>query len=200
MSTLNVDSINEYTSAGGVTIDGVLIKDGVAHSGLVLLSGNTLSGSTGVTVDDVFTSTYTNYKVTISWNASHSSTSTCHIVLRAGGSDDTNSKYTSGVRTFRINSNNEFETRNDVQSDGWDLAGIDATQTDNQLSRELTIFSPQVSRRTGFSGTGVTDEVTNQQMMYLGGAFEDTTSFDGITIKPAAGTVSGQVNIYGISD
>ena len=28
MSTLNVDSINEYTSAGGVTIDGVLIKDG----------------------------------------------------------------------------------------------------------------------------------------------------------------------------
>ena len=200
MSTLNVDSINEYTSAGGVTIDGVLIKDGVAHSGLVLLSGNTLSGSTGVTVDDVFTSTYTNYKVTISWNASHSSTSTCHIVLRAGGSDDTNSKYTSGVRTFRINSNNEFETRNDVQSDGWDLAGIDATQTDNQLSRELTIFSPQVSRRTGFSGTGVTDEVTNQQMMYLGGAFEDTTSFDGITIKPSAGTVSGQVNIYGISD
>lgn len=200
MSTLNVDNINEYTSAGGVTIDGVLIKDGVAHSGLVLLSGNTLSGSTGVTVDNVFTSTYTNYKVTISWNASHSGTSSCKIILRAGGSDDTNSKYTSGVRTFRINSDNEFETRNDVQSSGWDLAGIDATQTGNQLSRELTIFSPQVSRRTGFSGTGVTDEVTNQQMMYLGGAFEDTTSFDGITIKPAAGTVSGQVNIYGISD
>jgi len=200
MSTLNVDNINEYTSAGGVTIDGVLIKDGVAHSGLVLLSGNTLSGLTGVTVDNVFTSTYTNYKVTISWNASHSGTSSCKIILRAGGSDDTNSKYTSGVRTFRINSDNEFETRNDVQSSGWDLAGIDATQTGNQLSRELTIFSPQVSRRTGFSGTGVTDEVTNQQMMYLGGAFEDTTSFDGITIKPAAGTVSGQVNIYGISD
>ena len=199
-SELKVDNISEKTSAAGVTIDGVLIKDGVAHSGLVLLSGNTLSGSTGVTVDNVFTSTYTNYKVTISWNASHSGTSSCKIFLRAGGSDDTNSKYTSGVRTFRINSDNEFETRNDVQSSGWDLAGIDATQTGNQLSRELTIFSPQVSRRTGFSGTGVTDEVTNQQMMYLGGAFEDTTSFNGITIKPQAGTVSGQVNIYGISD
>ena len=199
-SELKVDNISEKTSAAGVTIDGVLIKDGVAHSGLVLLSGNTLSGSTGVTVDNVFTSTYTNYKVTISWNASHSGTSSCKIFLRAGGSDDTNSKYTSGVRTFRINSDNEFETRNDVQTSGWDLAGIDATQTGNQLSRELTIFSPQVSRRTGFSGTGVTDEVTNQQMMYLGGAFEDTTSFNGITIKPQAGTVSGQVNIYGISD
>ena len=29
MSTINVDTINEYTAAGGVTIDGVLIKDGV---------------------------------------------------------------------------------------------------------------------------------------------------------------------------
>ena len=200
MSTINVDNINEYTSAGGVTIDGVLIKDGVAHSGLVLLSGNTISSSSGVTVDSVFTSTYTNYKVIISWNASHSGTSSCKIILRSGGSDDTNSKYTSGVRTFRINSDNEFETRNDVQSSGWDLAGIDGTQTGNQLSREITIYSPQVSRRTGFSGTGLSDEVTNQQMMYLGGAFEDTTSFDGITIKPAAGTVSGQVNIYGISE
>ena len=198
------DTISESTSAAGVTIDGVLIKDGevdgvdVSNTGLILLSSNTLSSSSGISVDNIFTSTYTNYKVIISWNASHTGTSSCKILLRAGGSDDTNSKYTSGVRTFRINSDNEFETRNDVQSSGWDLAGIDATQTGNQLSRELTLYSPQVSKRTGFSGTGITDEVTNQQMMYLGGAFEDTTSFDGITIKPQAGTVSGQVNIYGI--
>ena len=138
---IKIDTISEKTSGSGVTIDGVLIKDGnvdgidVSKTGLVLLSGNTLSSSSGVTVDNVFTSTYTNYKVIISWNASHSGTSTCKIILRAGGSDDTNSKYTSGVRTFRINSDNEFETRNDVQSSGWDLAGIDATQTGNQLSR-----------------------------------------------------------------
>ena len=29
MSTINVDNINEYTSGDGVTVDGVLIKDGV---------------------------------------------------------------------------------------------------------------------------------------------------------------------------
>ena len=34
MSTLNVDNINEYTSGDGVTIDGVLIKDGNVPSGL----------------------------------------------------------------------------------------------------------------------------------------------------------------------
>jgi hypothetical protein len=201
MSQINVNTIGARTGTTVSTASGNTINNASGNAlsaGLELLSGNTISGSSGVTVDNVFTSTYTNYKVIISWNASHSGTSSCKIILRAGGNNDTNSKYTSGVRTFRINSDNEFETRNDVQSSGWDLAGIDATQTGNQLSRELTIYSPQVSKRTGFSGTGLTDEVTNQQMMYLGGAFEDTTSFDGITIKPAAGTVSGQVNIYGI--
>lgn len=36
MSTLNVDNINEYTTNDGVTIDGVLIKDGVVtgHQGI----------------------------------------------------------------------------------------------------------------------------------------------------------------------
>ena len=33
-----------------------------------------------------------------------------------------------------------------------------------------------------------------------GGSFEDTTSFDGITIKPTAGTWTGQINIYGWLD
>jgi len=205
-NTLKVGVIAESSTNNGVQIDGVLIKDGqvdgvdVSNTGLILLSSNTLSSSSGISVDNIFTSTYTNYKVIISWNASHTGTSTCKILLRASGSDDTNAKYTSGVRTFRINSDNEFETRNDVQSSGWDLAGIDATQTGNQLSRELTIYSPQLNRRTGFSGTGFTDEITAQQMMYHGGGFEDTTSFDGITVKPHAGTVSGQVNIYGYTE
>jgi hypothetical protein len=46
MSTINVDNINEYTSAGGVTIDGLLIKDGalpVGATGLTKIAGSTFS-------------------------------------------------------------------------------------------------------------------------------------------------------------
>ena len=42
MSTINVDNINEYTSAGGVTIDSLAIKDGKITSsnatGLTLIN------------------------------------------------------------------------------------------------------------------------------------------------------------------
>ena len=49
MSTLQVNTINESTSTSGVTIDGVLIKDGlvdgkdVSATGLTLLHSSTIS-------------------------------------------------------------------------------------------------------------------------------------------------------------
>ena len=68
MSTINVDTINEYTSAGGVTIDGVLIKDsevtGSAGMGQ-FIKHQTFSSVTEVDIDDVFTTTYDNYRVFI---------------------------------------------------------------------------------------------------------------------------------------
>ena len=49
MSSLNVNTINEYTSANGVTIDGALIKDNflaaAAGGGLVKLGTHTFDNS-----------------------------------------------------------------------------------------------------------------------------------------------------------
>ena len=64
MSTINVDNINEHTSAGGVTIDGAVIKDGKitgGAAGLTLITSGSVSTVTGITLDNVFTSTFPNY-------------------------------------------------------------------------------------------------------------------------------------------
>ena len=66
MSTLNVNTIQETTSANGVSIDGVTIKDGQvpasAGSSLVLLKSGTPSGAnTGTTFDDFYSSEYDVY-------------------------------------------------------------------------------------------------------------------------------------------
>ena len=59
MSELNVDTINEQTASNGVTIDGVLIKDGevdgvdVSKTGLVLIDSHDFSAATSVTRDNV---------------------------------------------------------------------------------------------------------------------------------------------------
>tara|TARA_B100001121_G_scaffold39866_1_gene34115 strand:- start:3455 stop:4084 length:630 start_codon:yes stop_codon:yes gene_type:complete len=207
-SELKVDTISEKTSAAGVTIDSVLIKDGLVDGkdvstinsgGLILLSSNTPSGASSVTADNIFTSTYTNYKIIYALTVSHSTTSTIRMQLRASSSTDTNSTYTSGLRTFRINADSEFETRDDT-ADRWDFTGIDATQTNNRCSVDVTLFSPKLTARSAYSGTFFTDEISNQQFGYMGGTFENTTAFDGFTIFPSGGTFSGQINIYGIVD
>lgn len=205
MSEIQVNTINEYTGANGVTIDGVLIKDGqvdgvdVSNTGLILLSSNAVSSSSGTTVDNVFTSDYTNYKIVAHLTGSHTTTQAFRIVLRASGADDTNSTYSSGERTFRINSDNEFEGRNDAAA-FWNIGGWDGSQTNDVIHRDITLCGPQTSRRTTFSGTGMTDEVTSQQFLYFGGTFENTTSFDGIKIYPSVGTWTGQINIYGYTE
>jgi hypothetical protein len=65
-SEIKVDTISEKTAANGVTIDGVLVKDSVAHSGLVKLASSTASSSPTLTFDNfVDTSTYGSYYVVI---------------------------------------------------------------------------------------------------------------------------------------
>lgn len=69
MSTLNVNNINEYTTGDGVTVDGVLIKDGsiastaISGQGLTLIKNQSYSSvnTSGTDFDNVFTTTYDNY-------------------------------------------------------------------------------------------------------------------------------------------
>lgn len=202
-NTLKVGVIEEISTNNGVQIDGALIKDGKiaasAGGSMVLLSSNTVSASSGTTVDNVFTSDYTNYKIIAHLTGFHTTTQQFQMVLRASSTDDTNSSYSSGVRTFRISADAEFETRNDATT-SWNVSGWDGSQTGNAISREISLFGPQSNRRTLFSGTGMTDEVAEQQFIYFGGSFENTTSFDGIKIYPSAGTWTGQINIYGYAE
>jgi hypothetical protein len=73
MSEIQVNTINEYTGASGVTIDGVLLKDGevdgvdvsaIVSGSLVKLSSATASNSSELVFDNfVDTSTYAYYKI-----------------------------------------------------------------------------------------------------------------------------------------
>ena len=51
MSSINVNTINEYTSANGVTIDGAVIKDGNVPSGLTEVDNWQLTASTTSNAD-----------------------------------------------------------------------------------------------------------------------------------------------------
>ena len=97
MSTVQVDTINESTTGSGVTVDGVLIKDGqvdgvdvstlsVDTNGLVKLSSATASASSELVFDNfVDTSTYTNYKIIYEFIKAATDTAELRLTFRTGG-------------------------------------------------------------------------------------------------------------------
>ena len=102
-SELKVDTVSEKTSANGVTIDSLSIKDGKITSanatGLTLVNKTTFTNASTVTVDNIFTSTYANYRINLDIEITDSGDSTAgRIGFRTGGSSgaahNTSSLYT----------------------------------------------------------------------------------------------------------
>ena len=106
MSTLQVNTISESTSGSGVTIDGALIKDGKVTggaTGLTLLHSSTFSTVSSKSIDSVFSSTYSNYKINLSILSSN--TTDYMFRLRDGSGDVTTASY-SWKYMYTINDDN----------------------------------------------------------------------------------------------
>jgi hypothetical protein len=110
MSTVQVDTINESTTASGVTIDGVLIKDGevdgvdvsaIVSGSLVKLSSATASNDASLTLDDfVDLSNYPSYYIVLTQILAATDNVELRFNFRTGGgsgSDLTGSYLQGGV-------------------------------------------------------------------------------------------------------
>jgi hypothetical protein len=90
MSEIQVNTINEYTGANGVTIDGALIKDSqlaaTAGGGLVLLETRTASSSSELLLDNfVDTSIYSSYYIAVDNIIPATNNVNFRVVFRTGG-------------------------------------------------------------------------------------------------------------------
>ena len=122
MSELNVDTINEQTAANGVTIDGVLIKDGQVDgvdvstlsadtNDVVLLGTYSLTSSDSdvatITMDQVFSSAYDVYDIHLLNFTCDTGTNRLHLNMRTGASgsesDYTTGNYSHGAMFHRTN-------------------------------------------------------------------------------------------------
>jgi hypothetical protein len=85
-NAVETNTISEGTSGSGVTIDSVLVKDGVAHSGLVKLASSTASSSATLTFDNfVDTSTYSHYIVALDSILPATNNVNLRFTFRTGG-------------------------------------------------------------------------------------------------------------------
>ena len=188
MSTLQVNTINESTSASGVTIDGVLIKDGAIASsfisslptaGMTKIADSDFSDASDATFDNIFTSTYSNYAFKIYHQAADNNTE-FRFRFRTGGasgSDETTAQYNVvNVISFPNSSTNwAAKTIYGLDINAFTMNGGMANNKIYHSS--LDMFSPQLAQDTTWSGTA---GYQGGHTFVIGGAMEVDTQYTGI--------------------
>jgi hypothetical protein len=156
------------------------------------VTSQSFTTASSVSVNNCFTSTYRNYRILINITAA-SATDTRLLRLRAAGSDNTSANYYwGGVQQAGVND----ATIYNIRSAGLATSHRLAYSASNCLIA-LDVFSPQESVVTSFSsqGVGATGDVWTE---WVGGRSSVTTSYDGFTLFPNSGTITGTLSVYGL--
>lgn len=162
--------------------------------GLKLIEKKTFTSVTSFSFsNDVFTSTYDNYRLLIS--GSGSTNQTISIRLRAAGSDNTSSNYQ--YRRHGVVAGANF-----VDSPATTTAFISAIADGNPLSQfnaQLDIISPKLTEKTRVQGLNLQTQSTDIFIIHYGGQMTVTTSYDSLTITSAS-NMTGTARLYGYSN
>jgi len=153
----------------------------------------TFSGSSAVSLNNVFSSTYDHYVIMTSTTGS-TSTQSLNIRMRAAGSDNSSSNYYG--KQYGGNSDQAGITANEVNA--YTHMPIGAATTGHQNTAEISVRNPFSNsiKTTMYAGVPFSDG-TNGRVYTYGVSLSVTTSYDGFTIYPASGTITGTISVYG---
>jgi hypothetical protein len=172
------------TFTGTVDMTGATVL-GVG-GGLVYITSGTGASAASIIVNNCFTSDYANYRIVLTLAASNDTT--LNMRLRAAGTDNSTA---SSYLMQRINANTTTvgglqDIANQWQGPLLYTAGINPASMD--------VYGPQLASWTTITAHGFYSAGSAQ---LFSGRHDQATAYDGFTIYPAAGTISGTVRIYG---
>jgi hypothetical protein len=173
--------------------------DGAAWQSVGVAPGLTLTGSANpsavasISINNCFSATYTNYLIQI--NLISSSAGTFLMRMRVGGTDNTTSDHNTSYRYSELTSVNVLDNNTNASSS----ISLNASAGNRSFFGQINIQRPFETEPTTGQFTSVGEAVTPNY--YFNGAFCKTasTSFDGFTITPGAGTITGKIRVYGLA-
>ena len=194
MSTIKATNI-AHTSAsvsnmvlgsnGAVTFGGSVIG-----SGLDLITTQSFSAASTVSVNNCFTSTYENYRIMFSNVSANTGSPGLFFRFRVSGSDDSSSVYSSQYTSI---SGTTVSTSRGLLS----YANVGDAYTD-PMCMTMDIFNPYLIRQTMVvSNNAINVTSGTVSIRYSNFLFSSTTIFDGFTFYPQSNTISGTIRVYG---
>jgi hypothetical protein len=175
--------LQSYNAAGAWVTWGAAPSAGA----LTLVKSQTIGTAvSSVTVTDAFSSTYDNYKITIS---SGVGSTTAFLLLQFGATTTAYySAFISASYGGGTSSNNQSNT----------ASARCGLMTSNSLFASIDVFSPNLAKVTQFACLPAPTSDTGEQVYTGGGWQNSTTQFTAFTISPATGTITGgTIRVYG---
>lgn len=159
--------------------------------GLNFISKTNFSAVSSVSLNDIFSSTYENYKLFVSTSSS-STANELNARLRVSGADNTSSSYRYGGYYVGAFGGEGAAFIAPTSNSFWTAGFSNSTYG---AGFEWNVYSPFVAKSTKFMAIGA-----GHRQVTVGGGFEATTSFTGLTILTNTGNITGSVWVYGLKD
>lgn len=153
------------------------------------------SGATSITLNNVFTSAYRNYRIVI--NIDNASTQmSLGQQLTSGGTAATGGNYYWAGWWGSVTGNGPGLLAAQTQTN-WYM--IEATNTVSWFNHVQDIFNPAIAKETSMTGAGGTYSNAWRGVGY--NCFHQVaTAYDGMKFTPTAGTVNGTIQVFGYND
>jgi hypothetical protein len=159
---------------------------------LVHLYSSTFSAVASHSVDNVFSSTYANYKIVANVTAASVDTDLLRIRVRAAGSDLTTTTYETGQYLTGVRASIAPASVDSNASTGNTPGELGTTVG---FGAEILIQDPFTSTRTKISTRGA-----GNSLHFTGSVVNNAVSYDGFTLGCNNGTITGKVSLYGIRE
>lgn len=163
-------------------------------SGLVRIATQTFSAVSSVSVNGCFTSSYANYRIVCTITAASIDDQNVSLRYRASSSDNSSSNYSSG---------GVVGTSGDVTAPVFQLNGTShssmtntTTTANRSVGFTMDVISPQLAATTSavVNGIGFTSVTFGR---FFVTTHNVASAFDGFSLFPASGTITGTIRIYG---
>ena len=162
-----------------------------AAPGLVKLNTTTLSAVASQSINNVFSTTYQNYRIIL--DATGSTTANITFRLRVGGVDTSSATYT---RQYIYASSTSLSSARSTTDTSWNIADITSA---NRSFVIMDIANPFLSEKTGGLTSSMSNYPTTGTLTFNNYAQDSSTSFTSFTLIASSGTMTGNVSVYGYS-
>jgi hypothetical protein len=174
----------------GLKVNSLNMSDDVP--GLVLINTTSFSAVASQSINDVFSSTYSNYKI-ITKGTCNSTTGSGALTLRlrVGGSDNTSANYGTARHAY-ANGVNEASGANTATA-----FTLNSSNTATDFLINADILGPEQTQKTRINS----QSLLIQAGLIIGGSSSGlmtvTTSYTGFTFAIATGSMTGEISVYG---